>query len=610
MSWQLSSFVLLGVALVAGFAWYERSHPSSKVLALVATLAALAVLGRVAFAPLPNVKPSLDIVLLAGYALGGAPGFVVGAVGALASNLFFGQGPWTPWQMASWGAVGLVGAGLARAFGHELGRSSLAAAAGASGLFVGVFMDLHLWVLYTGHSLGELGVILARGVPFTLALAVGNVLFCLAFGPLLVRALRRFRTRFDVDWGPPAPPAPPAPAAPAPGPVVTGAAALLAAVVLTAAFAAPSARADATTDRAVAYLERVQQRDGGFGDRLHSDWAVMGLAAAGRHPADVARGGRSAAAAAIARAGAARETADIERTILALRAAGASTRTLARRLATRRRPDGSFSGLVNQTAFAVLALRASGRSTGDRTVAAAARWLAGQQNRDGGYNFGGRGGPSGIDDTAAVVQALAAAGRRGSPAVRRALAWIVRRQGRDGGFPLSPGMPSNAQSTAWAVQALIAAGRDPDRVRRGASRSPLAYLRTLQAADGSIRYSRTSRQTPVWVTGQALAALARRPLPVRAPARARRAGAPGGGVAEDASAAEAEARSAAAARRARERRARERRARERRRTAARRTRARRRAVAARTERALARRAHQAGVLTALVLAPLTGSAGS
>jgi len=140
-------------------------------------------------------------------------------------------------------------------------------------------------------------------------------------------------------------------------------------------------------------------------------------------------------------------------------------------------------------------------------------------------------------------------------------------------------------------------------VRRGASRSPLAYLRTLQAADGSIRYSRTSRQTPVWVTGQALAALARRPLPVRAPARARRAGAPGGGGAEDASAAEAEARSAAAARRARERRARERR-----RTAARRTRARRRAVAARTERALARRAHQAGVLTALVLAPLTGSA--
>ena len=101
---------MLGAALVAGFAWYERTHPTSRVLALVATLAALAALGRVAFAPLPNVKPTTDIVLLSGYVLGGAPGFVVGAVAALASNLFFGQGPWTPWQMVGWGGVGVAGA--------------------------------------------------------------------------------------------------------------------------------------------------------------------------------------------------------------------------------------------------------------------------------------------------------------------------------------------------------------------------------------------------------------------------------------------------------------------------------------------------------------------
>ena len=66
MTWQMASFGLLAIALVAGFTWYERSHPSSKVLALVATLAALAVLGRMAFAPIPSVKPTTDIVLLAG----------------------------------------------------------------------------------------------------------------------------------------------------------------------------------------------------------------------------------------------------------------------------------------------------------------------------------------------------------------------------------------------------------------------------------------------------------------------------------------------------------------------------------------------------------------
>ena len=114
MSWQLAAFGLLGLALIGGFAWWERSHPSSRTVALVATLAALATLGRIAFAALPSVKPTTDIVLIAGYTLGGAPGFAVGATSAIASNIFFGEGPWTPWQMLAWGLVGLAGAGLAR----------------------------------------------------------------------------------------------------------------------------------------------------------------------------------------------------------------------------------------------------------------------------------------------------------------------------------------------------------------------------------------------------------------------------------------------------------------------------------------------------------------
>ncbi|MDP9345867.1 MAG: hypothetical protein M3P44_09105, partial [Actinomycetota bacterium] len=88
-------------------------------------------------------------------------------------------------------------------------------------------------------------------------------------------------------------------------------------------------------------------------------------------------------------------------------------------------------------------------------------------------------------------------------------------QNRDGGFGVGPGAPSNAQSTAWAVQALVAAGRDAAGVTRGGSRSPIGYLRTLIGGDGAVRYSRTSRQTPVWVTAQALTALARRALPIR-----------------------------------------------------------------------------------------------
>ena len=71
MTWQLGAFTILALALAGGFAWYERARPDARIVALVATMAAFAALGRIAFAALPNVKPTTDIVLVSGYALGG-----------------------------------------------------------------------------------------------------------------------------------------------------------------------------------------------------------------------------------------------------------------------------------------------------------------------------------------------------------------------------------------------------------------------------------------------------------------------------------------------------------------------------------------------------------
>jgi hypothetical protein len=488
MTWQIASFAVLALALAAGFAWYERAHPSSKVLALVATLAALAALGRVAFAPLPNVKPTTDIVLLSGFALGGAPGFAVGAVAALASNVFFGQGPWTPWQMGAWGLVGVLGAALGATTQRSLGRVPLAVACGAAGLLFGAILDFSTWVTFSGeHTVDGYVAFGATSLWFNVAHAAGNVVFCLAFGPAFVRALMRFRDRFEIRWEPTS--------------VATVLALALVAVPATAGAASPES-----------YLAASQNRDGGFGaargersDSSYSAWAAMGLAAAGRRDARLAaylrRAGRRARAAD-----------DLERTILGLVAAGRSGAGLVPRLVAQRRRDGSWAGLVNQTAFGVLALRATHRHGAAQR--AAARWIAARQNRDGGFNFAGRGSASGIDDTAAAVQALAVVRGRRARAVRRAATFIARRQNPDGGFPLQPGGPSNAQSTAWAIQGLLAAGRRVDHVRRDGSRAPLAYLRTLVAPDGSVRYSRTSAQTPVWVTAQALAALHRRTLPI------------------------------------------------------------------------------------------------
>jgi len=273
----------------------------------------------------------------------------------------------------------------------------------------------------------------------------------------------------------------------------------------------PAARASASTgvSAPLRYLVSAQNRDGGFGlapgqpsSQLASAWAVIGIAAAGGDPSELRRGGHDAVAWIRAHLGQIEDAGDTERTILALAAARAPLGALPARLRSDQRTDGSISEEAILTSFAILAWKAveQGGGFGD-----AAAWLARQQNGDGGFSFATRGDPSDIDDTAAAVEALVAAGVRGTP-LARARAYLEREQNSDGGFPLEPGGDSNSQSTAWAVQGLIAVGAPVGRA--------VAYLRARTAASGAVQYATGVVQTPVWVTAEALAALARRSLPI------------------------------------------------------------------------------------------------
>ena len=184
------------------------------------------------------------------------------------------------------------------------------------------------------------------------------------------------------------------------------------------------------------------------------------------------------------------------------------------------RANGSFAGLVNTTAFAVLALRAAGRPGATRAV----RRGGALARRPGERATAASTSPAAAgrrESTTPAPRSRASpppgCGGRASSAARPA--GSSAHQNADGGFSLQGGS-SNAQSTAWAVQGLIAAGRDPSRVRASGSRTPIAYLRSLVTPSGAIRYSRTSAQTPVWVTAQALVALAGKAFPLaRRPAR-------------------------------------------------------------------------------------------
>jgi energy-coupling factor transport system substrate-specific component len=509
VTWQVGAFSILFVALAGGFAWYERQRPDARVVALVGTLAALGALGRIAFAPLPNVKPTTDIILIAGFALGPGPGFAVGAIAGLTSNFFFGQGPWTPWQMAAWGATGLLGAGLAVMTGRRVGRWTLAVVCGVVGFAFTAVQDLGDWVTYSDHSLTQLGVYVGKGLGFDGVHAVGCVIFALAFGPALVRSVSRFARRLDVTWSVPDSAAIPA--------------------LLVCALAGWLVTQPGAIERAAAastpagYLQAAQNQDGGFGSapgqpssELYSGWAALGLASEGINPASVSHGGASLLAYLASALGGQSDPGSLERTILAVRAAGADPsafggRNLVAALEAYIRGDGSVADQTNLTAFAILALRAAGVSPPSSTV----DWLLGQPDPDGGFNFASAGGFSDVDDTGAVLEALAGVpGSRAATVRAHAVSYIEGQQDRDGGFPAAPGAGSNAQSTAWAIQGLIAVGVNPSGVHRDGSGSPVQYLDSLIAPDGHVRYSRSSDQTPVWVTGEAMMALAGKPLPL------------------------------------------------------------------------------------------------
>src|SRR6202043_507321 len=189
MSWPLASFLIVGVVLGLGWLAYERSRPSARMIAVVATLAAVAALGRDAFVALPDVKPITAMTLVVGYALGPLAGFSVGALGMLTSNIMLGQGPYTPWQMAAWGLVGLAGAGLGALSGRRLGRLALALACALAAAGAKEIMNLYTWTIGARHTPGAFLADAGTALPFDITDAISSAVFALAFGPELARLL-------------------------------------------------------------------------------------------------------------------------------------------------------------------------------------------------------------------------------------------------------------------------------------------------------------------------------------------------------------------------------------------------------------------------------------
>lgn len=106
-SYYLTSTLILVEIMLPFFLAFEGRKPQARELVVIAVLCALAVAGRVVI-PIPNFKATYAIIMLSAIAFGPEAGFLIGAMTALTSNFFFGQGPHTPWQMLAYGMAGLI----------------------------------------------------------------------------------------------------------------------------------------------------------------------------------------------------------------------------------------------------------------------------------------------------------------------------------------------------------------------------------------------------------------------------------------------------------------------------------------------------------------------
>lgn len=196
--YYLSSVILLILAIAMLFARFERRRPQVREIVILAVMTALAVAGRAAFYWAPQFKPVCAIVILTAVAFGAESGFMTGAAAGLISNFFFGQGPWTPWQMVSFGLVGYLAGMLFR--GTAVKRTPLLVYGFLSVLIVyGIIMDTANVLMYSQAVTWPL--LLASyvsGFAFNLIHAAATVVFLLLLQEPILSKLRRINTKYGI----------------------------------------------------------------------------------------------------------------------------------------------------------------------------------------------------------------------------------------------------------------------------------------------------------------------------------------------------------------------------------------------------------------------------
>lgn len=180
----------------------SRGKYSAKKVVLIAVLVAIATAGRSVFFMFPGIKPMAAVVIVTGISLGAEAGFLTGSLTMLLSNMLFGQGPWTPWQMFSMGLIGLL-AGLLATAGKERmeKRSSLCLFGLISPLVIyGGIMNFAslLMMSYTINKESIIAIYLS-GIPMDMLHAVSTVIFLAVGGKPMLEKIERVKKKHGIE---------------------------------------------------------------------------------------------------------------------------------------------------------------------------------------------------------------------------------------------------------------------------------------------------------------------------------------------------------------------------------------------------------------------------
>ncbi len=195
----ISLLIILETMIPFGFA-FENRKPKARELVIISALCAIGVAGRTVFFMLPQFKPVAAIVIISGVAFGGETGFLVGAITAFVSNFFFGQGPWTPWQMFSFGIIGFL-AGIMFQKGILRKTKTDMCVFGFLATFViygGIMNPASVIMWQSNININMVLSSYVMGMPFDFIHAVSTVFFLFCAAEPMLEKLERIKIKYGL----------------------------------------------------------------------------------------------------------------------------------------------------------------------------------------------------------------------------------------------------------------------------------------------------------------------------------------------------------------------------------------------------------------------------